>query len=223
MLQVALVAEMDGEGLRLDPVTGQLDDTHFEGRIEPDKRLVRAKFDSIDLNRYVGPEVKGVRKTKATLEAFVAQIAEFDVDAEIRIDEAQVAGAKLRDTVMRVERNSEHRAMSMAPSALADTLLLWFEAHGRRDLPWQANPTPYRVWVSEVMLQQTQVETVKPYFERFIARFPDAAVACQRAAGRSDAPLVGSWLLRAGAEPPAWRARKSSRGTAVACPRRWTD
>ena len=65
--------------------------------------------------------------------------------------------------------------MSMAPSALADTLLLWFEAHGRRDLPWQSNPTPYRVWVSEVMLQQTQVETVKPYFERFIARFPDAA------------------------------------------------
>ncbi len=95
------------EGLRLDPVTGQLDDTHFEGRIEPGKRLVRAKFDSIDLNRYVAPEVKGVRKTKATLEAFVAQIAQFDVDAEIRIDEAQVAGAKLRDTVMRVERNSE--------------------------------------------------------------------------------------------------------------------
>ena len=107
MLQLALVAEMDGEGLRLDPVTGQLDDTRFEGRIEPGKRLVRANFDSIDLNRYVGPEVKGVRKTKATLEAFVAQIAEFDVDAEIRIDEALVGGAKLRDTVVRVERNNE--------------------------------------------------------------------------------------------------------------------
>ena len=107
MLQVALVAELDGEGLRLDPVTGQLDDTHFEGRIEPGKRLVRANFDSIDLNRYVGPQVKGVRKTKATLEAFVAQIAEFDVDAEIRIDEAQVGAAKLRETVVRVERNNE--------------------------------------------------------------------------------------------------------------------
>jgi A/G-specific adenine glycosylase len=47
--------------------------------------------------------------------------------------------------------------------------------HGRHDLPWQADPTPYRVWVSEVMLQQTQVETVKPYFDRFIARFPDPA------------------------------------------------
>jgi A/G-specific adenine glycosylase len=59
------------------------------------------------------------------------------------------------------------------------TLLPWFEAQGRRDLPWQANPTPYRIWVSEVMLQQTQVETVKPYFERFMARFPDVAALAQ--------------------------------------------
>ncbi|HKY00767.1 MAG TPA: A/G-specific adenine glycosylase [Steroidobacteraceae bacterium] len=58
---------------------------------------------------------------------------------------------------------------------LADALLPWFDAHGRHDLPWQADPTPYRVWISEVMLQQTQVDTVRPYFERFVARFPDAA------------------------------------------------
>ncbi len=65
--------------------------------------------------------------------------------------------------------------MRLAPGKLAAALLPWFETQGRRDLPWQTNPTPYRVWVSEVMLQQTQVETVKPYFERFMARFPDAA------------------------------------------------
>jgi A/G-specific adenine glycosylase len=53
----------------------------------------------------------------------------------------------------------------------ADRLLAWFDVHGRRHLPWQQNPTPYRVWVSEVMLQQTQVATVIPYFERFMARF----------------------------------------------------
>ncbi len=64
--------------------------------------------------------------------------------------------------------------MKKASAKLADLLLPWFEVHGRRNLPWQQNPTPYRVWISEVMLQQTQVETVKPYFERFIARFPDA-------------------------------------------------
>ena len=65
--------------------------------------------------------------------------------------------------------------MSIAPEALAAKLLPWFDTNGRHDLPWQADPTPYRVWVSEVMLQQTQVETVKPYFERFMARFPDVA------------------------------------------------
>jgi A/G-specific adenine glycosylase len=55
---------------------------------------------------------------------------------------------------------------------LADRLLAWFDAHGRKTLPWQQNPTPYRVWVSEVMLQQTQVATVIPYYECFMARFP---------------------------------------------------
>ena len=66
--------------------------------------------------------------------------------------------------------------MRRAPQAgvVAAGLLPWFERHGRRHLPWQADPTPYRVWISEVMLQQTQVETVIPYFGRFIARFPDA-------------------------------------------------
>jgi A/G-specific adenine glycosylase len=70
------------------------------------------------------------------------------------------------------------------PQDLAPALLPWFDAHGRRDLPWQADPTPYRVWVSEVMLQQTQVETVKPYFERFVAHFPD--VSALAAAAQDD-------------------------------------
>ncbi|MGE0030557.1 MAG: A/G-specific adenine glycosylase [Steroidobacteraceae bacterium] len=64
---------------------------------------------------------------------------------------------------------------TIAPPQLARRLLPWFEIHGRRNLPWQQEPTPYRVWISEVMLQQTQVETVIPYFTRFIARFPDVA------------------------------------------------
>jgi len=60
-------------------------------------------------------------------------------------------------------------------TALAPRLLEWFDAHGRHDLPWQLERTPYSVWVSEVMLQQTQVGTVIPYYERFIARFPTVA------------------------------------------------
>ncbi|MBK5971080.1 MULTISPECIES: A/G-specific adenine glycosylase [Thiorhodovibrio] len=58
------------------------------------------------------------------------------------------------------------------PDAFAATVLDWFAQHGRKDLPWQREPTPYRVWVSEIMLQQTQVAVVIPYFECFIARFP---------------------------------------------------
>lgn len=52
-------------------------------------------------------------------------------------------------------------------------LLDWASIHGRKNLPWQINPDPYRVWVSEIMLQQTQVETVIPYYRRFMQRFPD--------------------------------------------------
>ncbi len=52
-------------------------------------------------------------------------------------------------------------------------LLRWFDKHGRKHLPWQENKTPYRVWISEIMLQQTQVNTVIPYFLRFMQRFPD--------------------------------------------------
>ena len=57
-------------------------------------------------------------------------------------------------------------------SSFSEQLLTWFDQHGRYHLPWQQNRTGYRVWVSEIMLQQTQVVTVIPYFERFMERFP---------------------------------------------------
>jgi A/G-specific adenine glycosylase len=59
-----------------------------------------------------------------------------------------------------------------APDSFAARLLAWFDQHGRHDLPWQVNNDPYKVWVSEVMLQQTQVKTVLQYFDRFMTRFP---------------------------------------------------
>ena len=65
----------------------------------------------------------------------------------------------------------------MARASDADTfanrLLAWFDKHGRHNLPWQYPRTPYRVWVAEIMLQQTQVATVIPYYDRFIERFSD--------------------------------------------------
>jgi len=61
----------------------------------------------------------------------------------------------------------------MTPTVFSNTLLRWHDAHGRHDLPWQTNKTAYRVWVSEIMLQQTQVATVIPYYQRFMEKFPD--------------------------------------------------
>ena len=61
-------------------------------------------------------------------------------------------------------------------SGFSRLVLEWFDQHGRKDLPWQREVTPYRVWVSEIMLQQTQVSTVIPYFERFMGRFPTVQV-----------------------------------------------
>ncbi len=61
----------------------------------------------------------------------------------------------------------------------AQQLLLWFDDHGRYHLPWQQNRNGYRVWVSEIMLQQTQVATVIPYFERFMQRFPSVEALAQ--------------------------------------------
>lgn len=58
-------------------------------------------------------------------------------------------------------------------TSFSDRLLAWFDEQGRKDLPWQQPKDAYRIWVSEVMLQQTQVQTVIPYFERFMGRFPD--------------------------------------------------
>ncbi|MGH8148559.1 MAG: A/G-specific adenine glycosylase [Steroidobacteraceae bacterium] len=60
-------------------------------------------------------------------------------------------------------------------SPIARALIDWQARHGRHDLPWQRDRTAYRVWVSEIMLQQTQVATVIPYFERFVRRFPDVS------------------------------------------------
>ena len=59
--------------------------------------------------------------------------------------------------------------------AIASTVVKWQKASGRNDLPWQNTRDPYRVWLSEIMLQQTQVATVRDYFARFLQRFPDVA------------------------------------------------
>lgn len=61
------------------------------------------------------------------------------------------------------------------PEGFASRMVLWQQKHGRQSLPWQNTQDPYRVWLSEIMLQQTQVSTVLDYFPRFLVRFPDVA------------------------------------------------
>jgi A/G-specific adenine glycosylase len=73
--------------------------------------------------------------------------------------------------------------------SFADRLLTWWQQHGRHDLPWQHPRTAYRVWVAEIMLQQTQVSTVIKYYQGFLQRFPDLpALAC---AGVDD--IMSAW------------------------------
>ena len=82
--------------------------------------------------------------------------------------------------------------MRVLPLAFARTVVDWQRLHGRQSLPWQNTQDPYRVWLSEIMLQQTQVSTVLDYFPRFLARFP--TVAALAAAPQDDVLALWSGL-----------------------------
>ena len=66
--------------------------------------------------------------------------------------------------------------MKISPKKFQQLIFNWFDKYGRQNLPWQKNKTAYRVWVSEIMLQQTQVNTVIPYYQKFMQQFPDISV-----------------------------------------------
>ena len=107
-------------------------------------------------------------------------------------------------------------------------LLAWYDRH-HRDLPWRVaprdrargvRPDPYRVWLSEIMLQQTTVEAVKPYFRAFRRRWPDVdALAARRSRRRHDG-LGGARLLFARPQPEDMRRRSWPRAMAAAFPTR---
>ena len=69
----------------------------------------------------------------------------------------------------------DSRTSRPSRASFAARVVRWQRVHGRHGLPWQGTRDPYRIWLSEIMLQQTQVATVIPYYERFLARFPDVA------------------------------------------------
>ena len=76
-----------------------------------------------------------------------------------------------------------------SPAPFATRVVRWQRRHGRHGLPWQGTRDAYRIWLSEIMLQQTQVATVIPYYERFMARFPDVAAL----AGAAEDEVLALW------------------------------
>ena len=102
----------------------------------------------------------------------------------------------------------------------AARLIAWQRAHGRHDLPWQNTRDPYRIWLSEIMLQQTQVATVVPYYERFVAAFPDVRGARRGADRRACSQLwSGLGYYRRAHHLHAAAQRDRRRSTAAAFPR----
>jgi A/G-specific adenine glycosylase len=83
-------------------------------------------------------------------------------------------------------QRSEHRALDL--SWIRRKLLQWYRKH-KRDLPWRRTADPYRIWISEVMLQQTRVAAVIPYYERFLSLFPDASAL----ASAAEQDLLAAW------------------------------
>ena len=125
------------------------------------------------------------------------------------------------------------RRVTMLPAArrsraeLAARVVAWQRRHGRHGLPWQGTRDPYRVWLSEVMLQQTQVATVLDYYPRFLARFPDvqalAAAPLDDGAGAVERPgllqpRAQPAPLRAGGGGRAWRAFPGSSAALATLP-----
>ena len=80
--------------------------------------------------------------------------------------------------------------MSGVTKAIVEPLLQWYD-EGHRDLPWRREAAPYRVWVSEIMLQQTRVEAVRGYYERWMQAFPDVRAL----AAADEAQVLKLWEI----------------------------
>ena len=97
--------------------------------------------------------------------------AEVKAPQKINTNKFALIGAKMEQKELRLNNN--------APlSEIVEPLLCWYRANAR-DLPWRKNRDPYRIWISEIMLQQTRVETVKPYYDRFLKELPNISALAQ--------------------------------------------
>ena len=101
----------------------------------------------------------------------------------------------LYDRLQVLEREEKPLGRRERLSAVERPLLAWYSSRAR-SLPWRDDPKPYRVWISEIMLQQTRVEAVKPYFERFMEAFPTVSHLAQA----EDDHLMKAWDIITGPE-----------------------
>ena len=93
--------------------------------------------------------------------------------ARIVMPKASQLKRQSRTKKAKARRPLTKKAMALEAPTFSTSVVAWYRQHGRQDLPWQHSNDPYHRWVSEIMLQQTQVATVIPYYCRFIDRFPD--------------------------------------------------
>ena len=115
------------------------------------------------------------------------------------------------------------KTCSKSVSSFASRIIRYQREHGRHDLPWQRRRTLYRVWVSEIMLQQTQVATVIPYFRRFMRAVPERQTTGRGPLGLRAGVLVRTGLLRPGTPPASGRTSHPRFGGPPAAHRRRLD
>ena len=164
-----------------------------------------------------------IQSAAGELEQRIAEVEQQDkrlaglqwrLDALVEQALAAAAGARPMRRPPRRERDravAQQRALMPAAGDIAQRVLRWRRQFGRQGLPWQDTRDPYRVWLSEIMLQQTQVATVLDYYARFLQRFPDVARAGRRAAGRRAGAVERPGLLQPRAQPAPLRAGGAAR------------
>ena len=113
-----------------------------------------------------------------------------------------------------LRRKQQQLPLRPAGPLTVRALLAWYEAE-RRDLPWRYGPRkkadPYRVWLSEIMLQQTTVKAVVPYFQKFVARWPTVSALAAAPVGRGSAAMGGPRILLARPQSEGLRRRRRAR------------
>ncbi len=173
-------------------------DAPSERAVKHVEELIRAKQEGYGAYVLFVVQMKGVSHlvpnarthpefARALQRAAVAGVHILAYDCQVTADSLTVADAvpvyltpsePLLEKFNGISENIKENLRKGELSAIAEPLLKWYDMH-RRILPWREDPTPYHVWVSEIMLQQTRVEAVKPYYRRFVEELPDIASLAQ--------------------------------------------